>query len=301
MPTVATGSRIKVAIATLIGSRRRMRRDESGFAKTTTIGRRRSFLAGIPELVEAMDSGHSSISAASEFADAHPDTQRGVLKKRIERIVGQFGESRRACECQARTERADDERRNVLPARDDNIRSTTAPSQRLEEVAGIAPGTVHLVLTDIFPYGQDFLRQVAELGAFAARVLVEGGLLVTYTGQFSFPTGLGSFEPYSPLSLVSRKCLGRHGIDPPGRVEAPKGTGDLQVEANPGLFQGGVDEGGRVVGCVDDQLQGEGSGMTGSSLFQELENLARDFSQPGDLIVDPLGGGFTTAVACQTS
>jgi hypothetical protein len=34
---------------------------------------------GIPELVEAMDSGKLSISAASELAGSHPDTQRRVL------------------------------------------------------------------------------------------------------------------------------------------------------------------------------------------------------------------------------
>ena len=31
-----------------------------------------------------------------------------------------------------------------------------------------------------------------------------------------------------------------------------------------------------------------------------VENLVRDFSKPGDLVVDPCGGAFTTAVACRT-
>jgi DNA modification methylase len=30
-----------------------------------------------------------------------------------------------------------------------------------------------------------------------------------------------------------------------------------------------------------------------------FERLIRDFSNPGDLIVDPCGGGFTTAEACR--
>jgi site-specific DNA-methyltransferase (adenine-specific) len=33
--------------------------------------------------------------------------------------------------------------------------------------------------------------------------------------------------------------------------------------------------------------------------LEEVERLVRDFSQPGDLVVDPCGGGFTTAVACK--
>jgi site-specific DNA-methyltransferase (adenine-specific) len=30
----------------------------------------------------------------------------------------------------------------------------------------------------------------------------------------------------------------------------------------------------------------------------EAEQLLRDFSEPGGLVVDPCGGGFTTAIAC---
>ena len=33
--------------------------------------------------------------------------------------------------------------------------------------------------------------------------------------------------------------------------------------------------------------------------LEEVERLIRDFSDFGDLVIDPLGGGFTTAVACK--
>ena len=32
--------------------------------------------------------------------------------------------------------------------------------------------------------------------------------------------------------------------------------------------------------------------------LEEVEMIVRYFSQPGDLVVDPCGGGFTTAIAC---
>ena len=32
--------------------------------------------------------------------------------------------------------------------------------------------------------------------------------------------------------------------------------------------------------------------------LEEAERLVRYFSQPGDLVIDPCGGGFTTAEAC---
>ena len=32
--------------------------------------------------------------------------------------------------------------------------------------------------------------------------------------------------------------------------------------------------------------------------LEEVEKLVDTFSQPGDLVIDPCGGGFTTAIAC---
>ena len=33
--------------------------------------------------------------------------------------------------------------------------------------------------------------------------------------------------------------------------------------------------------------------------LEQVERLVKDFSEPGDQVVDPLGGAFTTAVACK--
>ena len=71
----------------------------------------------------------------------------------------------------------------VIPSSDDDIRLYHCPFQQLESAAGIEPGTVSLVCTDI-PYGKEFLPQVEELGRFAERILVDGGIFVTYSGQF---------------------------------------------------------------------------------------------------------------------
>src|SRR4051812_5289578 len=74
-----------------------------------------------------------------------------------------------------------DKGRQVQPPGEGDIRLYHCPCQELEEVAGIAPNSVNLVLTDI-PYDGGFIPQVAEFGAFSSRVLVPGGLLVTYSG-----------------------------------------------------------------------------------------------------------------------
>ena len=70
-----------------------------------------------------------------------------------------------------------------MPSVEAPIRLYHCPFQKLEEVARIELNSVNLILTDM-PYGEDFLPEVAELEAFAARVLVKGGLLVSYSGRY---------------------------------------------------------------------------------------------------------------------
>ena len=122
---------------------------------------------GIPELVEAMDSGKLSIFSASVLADVEPEMQRAVLKKKLdEDRWAARGVQKRLRRAKRERERLDAEQRSVLPKQGDSIRLYHCPFQKLEEFAGIEPNSVNLVLTDI-PYGQEFLPQVAELGAFA--------------------------------------------------------------------------------------------------------------------------------------
>ena len=188
--------------------------------------------------------------------------------------------------------------RQVEPLSDGDIKIFHCPFQRLEEVAGIEPNTVNLILTDI-PYGQDFLPQVAELAAFAARVLVEGGLLVTYTGQFWLHKVIASFEPH----LKYRWC----------NASVWEGTGNVAH------LGGWKQRNGRVVSkwkpilvYSKGEWTKEGEWFDVSMVkakekfwhpwqepLEEVERLVKDFSQPGDQVVDPLGGGFTTAVACK--
>jgi len=82
-----------------------------------------------------------------------------------------------------RVKKAERDAKVALPLPDEAIRLYHCPFQQIEQVAGIAPGTVHAIITDP-PYGKDFLPQLTDLAAFAARTLVDGGLLVMHSGQY---------------------------------------------------------------------------------------------------------------------
>ena len=190
-----------------------------GFCRDDFYRAKKVVSQGVPELVEAMDTGKLSIYSASELADADHELQRVVLSKRI--VEGRWaarGVQKKLRGAKREREREDAERRNALPARDDNIEIYHCTFQRLEEVAGIAPGTVDLILTDI-PYCQDFLAQVVDLGAFAARVLKQGGLLVTYSGTMYLNQVIRSLDEHLTWAWASASAwMGNGTIIHPRQV-----------------------------------------------------------------------------------
>lgn len=182
------------------------------------------------------------------------------------------------------------EGRRARPPGEGEIRLYHCPLQRLAEVAGIEPESAHLVLTDI-PYGGDFLPQVSDLAELARRILVPGGLFVTYSGHLY-------------LDRVMER-LGEHLTYCWTRASVWSGTANIthprQVTSRwkPILvFANG--------GWVDRPKWNDVTHVDGKEKdwhewqqpIGEVERLILDFSEPGDLVVDPCGGGFTTAVAC---
>jgi hypothetical protein len=104
-----------------------------------------------------------------------------------------FTAKRRAARNRNKKER--ESRPIIVPLADDAIRLYHCRFQELEQVAGVTPASAKLILTD-FPYGADFLSQLEDLATLAQRVLLEGGLFVTYTGNFYLPQVIASFDKY---------------------------------------------------------------------------------------------------------
>lgn len=68
----------------------------------------------------------------------------------------------------------------------------------------IPDGSVHMVFTDP-PYGGAYLELWQPLAELAERVLVDGGLLVTYSGQYHLPRVLDALREH--LKFVWMDCL----------------------------------------------------------------------------------------------
>ncbi len=163
--------------------------------------------------------------------------------------------------------------------------------QVLAKAARIRPGSVNLIVTDI-PYGKEFLPQVDDLGAFAARMLKPGGLFVTYSGQLYLDQVIGS--------------LSRHLTWAWARASVWSGEGNIihprQVTSKwkPILVYSKGDWKNRNRWYDVTQVEEkEKDWHVWQQPLKQVEKLIEDFSEPGDLVLNPCGGGFTTAVACR--
>jgi hypothetical protein len=179
----------------------------------------------------------------------------------------------------------------IMPLPEDAIRLYHGPFQELEKVAGITPASVQLICTDI-PYIKEFLPEIGELAAFAQRVLVDGGLFVTYSGQYYLDQVMRALGNHLTYRWMAATTWSGNG--------SPVHPLDLVGHWKPILVYSKGDW--RKRGRWHDLLRSESQEKDWHPWQQPLEDvetLIRYFSEPGDLVVDPCGGGFTTAVACR--
>jgi ParB-like chromosome segregation protein Spo0J len=263
-----------------------------GFCRDDYFRAKKVVLKGTPELVEAMDSGRLSISAASELAGSHPEEQRRVLatvKDENGWVVRGMRKSLKRAKRRMAIERT--EGRQVEPPGDGDIKIYHCPFQKLEEVAGIEPGSVNLILTDI-PYCPEFLPEVSDLGAFAARALVEGGLLVTYSGVLYLNQVIRSLDEHLKWAWSAASVwMGEASI-----ILSRNVTGKWKPILIYSMGEWRKRSQWPDVLIVNSK---EKEWHPQQEPLEEVEMLVRYFSVPGDLVVDTCGGGFTTAVACR--
>ncbi len=180
----------------------------------------------------------------------------------------------------------------LLPETDDALQLLHCRLQDLKEEAGIETGSVQLILTDP-PYERAWMEQWSDLGVFAADVLTEGGLLVAHCGIFFLPevmTSLGRHLTYRWTLSTSWSGSGNTQFAS-GKSVLNKWLPILVFSKGKPNFPKGFSD---TIQC-DVQEKEHHKWQQPVEVFQRL---AEDFSVPGDLVVDPCGGSFTTAIAC---
>ncbi|QDT24443.1 DNA methyltransferase [Gimesia chilikensis] len=180
---------------------------------------------------------------------------------------------------------------SVIPVTDDDIRLFHTPFQKLESVAGIEPESVQLICTDI-PYDKSFLPQIEELAEFAKRVLVDGGVLVTYCGQYWLPQVMEMLGKHLDYRWMIASCWSGDAN------QINIGNCNITNSWKPILvFSKGKMNGKGVFQDVSHIESKEKDWHDWQQPLTEAEFLIRSFSSAGDFVVDTCSGGFTTAVA----
>jgi hypothetical protein len=181
----------------------------------------------------------------------------------------------------------------IKPLPTDSIRLYHCPFQELREVAGLRRKSVHLLLTDV-PYDRGFLPQLDDLGRFANEVLVDGGLFLTFCGQYyldQYLRILGERLTYrwTLAAVWERDANVIHPLAIMSRWKPVL------------LFSKGPYR--RTTGRRSDLLHmvsKEKALHDWQQPVENIEDLVKNFSDPGNLICDPCAGSGTTALACRS-
>ena len=175
----------------------------------------------------------------------------------------------------------------IVPLPNDAIQLHHCRFQDLE----IANASAQLLCTDI-PYIKGFLPELGDLGAFAQRVLVDGGLLVTYSGQYYLDKVMQSFGEHLTYRWMASSTWNGAGTPIHPRNVVSKWKPILAYS------KGDWQKMGMWCDRLHCDIQ-EKDWHPWQQPLPDVEMLIRYFSKPGDLVVDPCGGAFTTAVACR--
>lgn len=182
---------------------------------------------------------------------------------------------------------------SVAPVDEDDIRLYHSRFQDLEKIAGIEPESINLICTDI-PYGKEFLPEIESLAEFAERVLVKGGIFMTYSGNFYLPQVIDKFEKHLTYRWqISSHYKGDATLLSLGSYKVTSSWKPILVYS-----KGETIRKGRFNDTIHVQSK-EKAWHHWQQPLAEAMKLIHNFSSPGDLVVDPCGGGFTTAVACR--
>jgi hypothetical protein len=163
----------------------------------------------------------------------------------------------------------------------------------LIEAGPIEPDSVDLVFTDP-PYGREFIGCWDELGAFAAKALRPGGLVVAYSGQMFLPEAMDAIARH--LDYWWMYCIVHDGAFFQLRNRRTQvGWKPLLVYRKPGADAS-------MLPWVKDIVTGGGR-EKGSHEWQQSEAEAAywigELTAPGGHVADPFLGGGTTAAVCK--
>lgn len=277
----------------------------AGFDSAKTYERAKQVVEkGTPELVQAVDQGNVSISAAATLATLPPDEQKSALSTGREATLERVRQAREAKTAEVvslansiKRERKDESR----AARESEVAlaATAIPpvSDRYRIIHGgcdqalsLDAGSVDWIVTDP-PYPKEHLSLFDTLGKVAAHVLRPGGALFVMVGQSYLPEIIQKLGEHLSYHWAIAYLT-------PGGQSPQIFPRKVNTFWKPVLSFTKGEYAGPWIGDVvrsetnDNDKQHHHWGQSESG----MADLMRRFVKPGETILDPFLGGGTTGV-----
>ena len=157
-------------------------------------------------------------------------------------------------------------------------------------MAKIVPASARLVMPDV-PYDGEFVPQIEELAALTKQWLEPKGVLALVSGQFDLPQVMTAIGTY--LTWRWQGALVWNGD---ANLIRPL---DIMSQWKPILLYSHGEW--QKQGRWSDVFYADGKDKQWHEQQLPLtvaEDLVRYLTEPGDLVIDPTAGSFTTAIAC---
>jgi 16S rRNA G966 N2-methylase RsmD len=155
----------------------------------------------------------------------------------------------------------------------------------------VADASVDLVFCDP-PYAKKYAPLYGDLAQFAARVLIEGGSLITYVGQAALPEVLELMKPHLRYHWI---CAAVHSSS--ARRILPSLRVQVGWHTLLWFTKGKLREGPSVCDCIKTDPGNKITGHEWAQGTKEANYYIEKLSRKGALVVDPFLGSGTTGVA----
>jgi hypothetical protein len=217
-------------------------------------------------------------------AEAHPE--------RFGPLVTQMDKTGKVNQAYAELRRVQIEESEAIPNNGDDANAQVIVGDFREQGHAIADASVDLIFTDP-PYAREYVPLFGDLAQFAARVLIEGGSLITYYGHHTLPEVLSLMTPHLRFHwscAVVPKVRRRRLV--PGFY--------VQAGYHPLLWFTKNKRRSTIVvsDTINDSVRGPKiTEHEWAQSVTEASYYIKKLSRRGSLIVDPFLGSGTTAVA----
>lgn len=192
----------------------------------------------------------------------------------------------------AELRRIQSEEAEAIPNNGDGTKARVIVGDFREHGRAVPDASVDLIFTDPL-YDRGHVPLFGDLAEFAARVLVEGGSLVTYLGSRTLPQVLQLITPHLRYHWLCAVTLTG------GKQTIPGKSVGIQIGFKPLLW---FTKGTRITNSIvaDNVKSVRGNKVTGHHWAQgeaEASHFVRHLSRKNAVVIDPFLGGGTTAIA----